>query len=52
MHPDENRRHVSPDLGPNCLQRLSANDTGKGRDRRLMAKSKRCNLVKSHFGIL
>ena len=32
MHPDENRRHYSPDLGPNCLQRLSADDTGRGRD--------------------
>ena len=25
--PDQGRRFVGPDLGPNCLQRLSADDT-------------------------
>ena len=25
LNPDQDRHFVSPDLGPNCLQRLSAN---------------------------
>ena len=29
LDPDQNRHYVSPDLGPNCLQRLSADDTSK-----------------------
>ena len=27
LNPDQVRRFVGPDLGPNCLQRLSADDT-------------------------
>ena len=27
LDPDQARRFVGPDLGPNCLQRLSAEDT-------------------------
>ena len=27
MDPDQARRFVGPDLGPNCLQRLPADDT-------------------------
>ena len=27
LDPDQARRFVGPDLGPNCLQRLSADDT-------------------------
>ena len=27
LDPDHARRFVRPDLGPNCLQRLSSNDT-------------------------
>ena len=27
LDPDHARRFVGPDLGPNCLQRLSADDT-------------------------
>ena len=27
LNPDQDRRYVGPDLGPNCLQRLSADDT-------------------------
>ena len=27
LDPDQARRSVGPDLGPNCLQRLSADDT-------------------------
>ena len=29
--PDQARRIVGPDLGPNCLPRLSADDTGRQR---------------------
>ena len=27
LDPDQARHYVGPDLGPNCLQRLSADDT-------------------------
>ena len=27
LDPDQARQNVGPDLGPNCLQRLSADDT-------------------------
>ena len=29
LDPDQARQFVGPDLGPNCLPRLSANDTGR-----------------------
>ena len=29
LDPDQDRHFVEPDLGPNCLQRLSADDTGR-----------------------
>ena len=29
--PDQTRRFVGPDLGPNCLQKLSADDTRRSR---------------------
>ena len=29
LDPDQARRLVGPDLGPNCLPRLSADDTGR-----------------------
>ena len=31
LDPDQARRFVGPDLGPNCLPMLSADDTGKQR---------------------
>ena len=31
LDPDQARRFVGPDLGPNCLPRLSADVTGKQR---------------------
>ena len=31
LDPDQARRFVGPDLGPNCLQRLSADDIGRQR---------------------
>ena len=29
MDPDRDQQNVSPDLGSNCLQRLSADDTSR-----------------------
>ena len=34
LDPDQARRFVGPDLCPNCLQRLSADDTSRQRDRK------------------
>ena len=31
LDPDQARQSVGPDLGPNCLQRLSADDTNRKR---------------------
>ena len=31
LDPDQDRRSVGPDLGPNCLQKLSADDTSRQR---------------------
>ena len=31
LDPDQDRHFVGPDLGPNCLQRLSADDPSKQR---------------------
>ena len=31
LEPDQARRNVGPDLGPNCLPRLSADNTGRQR---------------------
>ena len=31
LNPDQARGFVGPDLGPNCLPRLSADDTGRQR---------------------
>ena len=31
LDPDQARRFVGPDLGPNCLPRFSADDTGRQR---------------------
>ena len=32
LDPDQARHFVGPDLGPNCLQRLSADDTGSDKE--------------------
>ena len=29
LDPDRDRRSIGPDLGPNCLQRLSANNKSR-----------------------
>ena len=31
LDPDQDQRFVGPDLGPNCLSRLSADNTGRQR---------------------
>ena len=31
LDPDQAQHFVGPDLGPSCLQRLSADDTGRQR---------------------
>ena len=41
LDPDHARRFVGPDLGPNCLSRLSADDTGRQRVN-AYAKRQRC----------
>ena len=32
LYPDQTQHFVRPDLGPNCLQRLSADDTTRQRN--------------------
>ena len=36
LDPDQARRFVGPDLGPNCLQRLSAEDASRQRVKALI----------------
>ena len=38
LNPDQARHFVGPDLGPNCLQRSSADDTSKQSGSKLFAK--------------
>ena len=40
---DQARHFVGPDLGPNCLQRLSADDTSRQRVKLLNAEVLCCN---------
>ena len=35
LDPDKARHFVGPDLGPNCLQRLSADDTSRQKVKRI-----------------
>ena len=37
LAPDQHQHSVRPDLGPNCLQRLSADDTSKQRVKALVS---------------
>ena len=37
LDPDQAQHHVGPDQGPNCLQRLSADDTSRQRFNALTA---------------
>ena len=36
LDPDQGRHFVGPDLGPNCLQSLSADDTSRQRDNHIV----------------
>ena len=38
LDPDQDRHSVGPDLGPNCLQRLSTDDTGRQRGKAIVVK--------------
>ena len=38
LDPDQARRSVGPDLGPNCLQRLSADDESHRQQRKGLKK--------------
>ena len=40
LDPDQAQHFVGPDLGPNCLQRLSADNTSRQRVKDLEAKGK------------
>ena len=39
LDPNQARQIVGPDLGPNCLQRLSADNTGRERVNRHMTSN-------------
>ena len=41
LDPEQARRFVGPDLGPNCLPRLSADDTGRQRVKEQHTKAHR-----------
>ena len=45
LDPDEAQHFVGPDLGPNCLQRLSADDTRTLVGKELTATRKKTLLV-------
>ena len=47
LDPDQARRYVGPDLGPNCLQRLSTDD----KVRRWQARSYVCAILLEDFAI-
>ena len=52
LDPDQARQNVGPDLGLNCLQRLSADDTSRQRDKRSIfagTESVRCNPLPGYF---
>ena len=38
LDPDQARLFVGPDLGPNCLQRLFADDTSRQRVKKIQIK--------------
>ena len=40
LDPDQDRHFVGPDLDPNCLQRLSADDTSRQRFKSLSTGAK------------
>ena len=42
LDPDQAQRNVGPDLGPNCLQRLSADDDEDAPDEMITFKMSQC----------
>ena len=55
LDPDQARQFVQPDLGPNCLPRLSADDTGRKKKKELtfyMPSMTRHNSLKMHKQVL
>ena len=50
LDPDQARQLVGPDLGPNCLPRLSADDTGRQRVKGCIAVGFRFPLNSLHAG--
>ena len=47
LDPDQARQFVGPDLGPNCLQKLSANKTSRQRVKAPAKVQLKCCLLKS-----
>ena len=45
LDPDQARHFVGPDLGPICLQRLSADDTSRQRVNSFLANGDFCRLL-------
>ena len=45
LDPDQARHFVVPDLGPNCLPRLSADDNSRQRVNSLSASENLCRLM-------
>ena len=43
LDPDQAQHYVGPDQGPNCLQRLLADDTGRQRVKLLFLICEQCN---------
>ena len=50
LDPDQARRFVGPDLGPNCLTKLSADDTGRQRVNFHLDKYENC-IIHIHVGV-
>ena len=44
LDPDQDQQNVGPDLGPNCLQRLSADD-----ESRRLQENSNCQLKENYF---
>ena len=51
LDPDQARRFVGPDLGPNCLQRLSTEDTGCRETVMVTLMQMMCNVYQRLVGV-
>ena len=52
LDPDQARRFVGPDLGPNCLPRFSADDTGRQRVNNNFSEKRVVHSVDRTFSLL